>query len=43
VKSNKEAEFDHWSDEDVDFPVIKEGDELVIRYQGIDALKGTFQ
>ena len=43
VKSNKEAEFDHWSDEDVDFPVIKEGDELVIRYQGADALKGTFQ
>lgn len=42
VKSNKEAEFEHWSDEGVDFPKIHEGDELVIKYQGIDVLKGTF-
>ena len=43
VECDKEAEFDHWSDENVDFPVIKEGDELVIKYQDVDVLKGTFQ
>jgi len=42
VERDKEAEFEHWSDEGVDFPVIKEGDELVIRYQNTDVLKGTF-
>lgn len=41
VKRNK-AEFDYWSDEEVGFPVIIEGDELVIKYQGIAVLKGTF-
>lgn len=43
VQRDKEAGFDHWSDEDIDFPAIKEGDELVIKYQGVDVLKGTFQ
>lgn len=42
VKRNKEAEFDHWSDEGVDFPVIKQGDMLVIKYQGVDVLRGIF-
>ncbi len=43
VKRNKEAEFDHWSDEDVTFPKIKEGDEVIVKYQGVDALKGIFK
>ena len=43
VERDKEAEFDHWSDEGVDFPVIKEGDKLVIKYQNVDVLKGTFK
>jgi len=43
VERDKEAEFDHWSDEEVDFPVIKKGDELIIKYQNINVLKGTFQ
>jgi hypothetical protein len=42
VKSNQKAEFDYWSDEEVDFPIIKKGYELVIKYQGADILKGTF-
>jgi hypothetical protein len=29
--------------EGVDFPVIKAGDELLVRYQNADVLKGTFQ
>jgi len=43
VQHDKEAEFDFWSDEGVDFPIIKEGDELTIRYQGVDVLTGTFR
>jgi len=43
VKRNKEAEFDHWSDENVYFPKINEGDELVIKYQNVDVIKGTFK
>lgn len=43
VKRNKEAEFDHWSDEDLSFPVIIEGDELLVKYQGNDVLKGIFR
>lgn len=43
VKRNKEAEFDHWSDEDVSFPKIKEGDEVIVKYRGVDALKGIFK
>lgn len=42
VERDHEAEFDHWSDEGVDFPRIHEGDELVIRYRGADVLQGTF-
>ena len=42
VEPDKEAEFDHWSDEDVYFPPIREGDELVIKYQNVEVLKGTF-
>ncbi len=43
VKRNKEAEFDHWGDEGVEFPKIAGGEELVIRYKGAAVLKGTFQ
>ena len=43
VERDREADFEHWSDEDIDFPEIKEGDELVIKYQGVEALKGTFK
>lgn len=43
VEKDKEAEFDYWSDEGVKFPVIKEGDELVIRYENTDVLKGVFK
>ena len=43
VKRDKEAEFEHWSDEDVYFPEVKAGDELVIKYKGREILKGTFQ
>ena len=43
VKRNREAEFDHWSDEDVDFPVIRAGDELLVRYLGADVMQGTFR
>ncbi len=43
VKRNKEAEYDHWGDEDVSFPKVNEGDELVVKYQGVDALKGVFR
>ena len=42
VKSKKKAEFDYWRDENVDFPVIKEGDELLIKSQGADVFKGIF-
>ena len=42
VKPNKEAEFDHWGDEGVSFPKVNEGDELVVKYQGTDVLKGVF-
>ncbi len=42
VKRNKEAEFEHWSDE-ANFPKIKEGDVIVINYLGEKILEGTFQ
>ena len=42
VKKDKEAEFEHWSDGDVHFPKIREGDLIVIKYLGKDILKGTF-
>jgi len=43
VKPNKEVEFDPWGDEGVAFPKVDDGDELVVKYQGDDALKGTFK
>ena len=43
VKRSKEAEFDHWGDEGIAFPVVEEGDELVIKYQNTEVLKGRFQ
>lgn len=43
VKKNRKAKFDHWSDGDVKFPAIKDGDKLVIQYQNVDVLKGTFR
>lgn len=42
VEKDKEAEFDHWSDEGVVFPVIQGGERLIVRYQGVDVLEGTF-
>ena len=39
---DREAEFEHYSDEGVAFPHIAEGDELVIRYEGVDVIKGRF-
>lgn len=42
VKQSKKAEFDYWSDEGVEFPKIREGDELVIKYQSVEILKGRF-
>ncbi len=43
VKRNKEAEFDHWADEDIHFPVIHEGDELIVIYDNTEILKGIFR
>jgi len=43
VERDKEAEFDHWSDEGVDFPAVREGDELIVKYQNVNVLKGIFQ
>ena len=43
VQRDKEAEFDHWGDDGVVFPVVKAGDTLVIQYQNTDVLKGTFR
>ena len=42
VEKDREAEFDHWSDEGVAFPKIVGGEELKIRYQGADVLQGVF-
>ncbi len=42
VKRDREAEFEHWSDDGVDFPAIKEGDLLEVYYQGTLVMKGTF-
>lgn len=43
VDKSKEAEFEHYSDEGVSFPEISAGDEVVIRYQNVDVLRGTFE
>ncbi|MFK7914030.1 MAG: hypothetical protein AB8B93_08955 [Pseudomonadales bacterium] len=42
VEQDKEAEFDHWSDGDVQFPTVQGGEQLTVRYQGADVLQGTF-
>ena len=42
VERDREAEFEYWSDEGKEFPVIKEGDELIVQYQGTEVLKGCF-
>ena len=43
VKRDLEAEFEHWSDEGVDFPHINPGDQLDIAYQNTLVLSGVFQ
>jgi hypothetical protein len=43
VERDMEAEFDHWSDEGIYFPAIKDGDELIIKYQNTNVLKGIFR
>jgi len=43
VAQDREAEFDHWSDENVKFPVIQEADELVVKHAGTEIFRGTFQ
>ncbi len=43
VKPNFEAEYDHWADEDIEFPIIHDGDELIIVYDNAEVLKGTFR
>jgi hypothetical protein len=43
VSRGKEAEFDHWGDEGVDFPIIKGGEVLDVKYLGETVLKGVFQ
>ena len=43
VKRDLEAEFEHWSDGDVNFPEIKEGDKVDIIYQGHVIMTGVFR
>ena len=43
VKRDLEAEFEHWSDDDVPFPQIKAGDVVDIVYQNKLVLSGVFQ
>jgi len=42
VKRDKEAEFDHWSDEGIKFPKVNVGDDLVIKYKNTAVIKGIF-
>jgi len=42
VKRNREAEFDNWRDEDIEFPKICDGDVLVITYKDVEVVKGVF-
>lgn len=42
-KHDNEAEFSHWSDENVAFPVVNERDVLVVKYQKNAILKGVFR
>ena len=43
VKRSLEAEFEHWSDEDVAFPIVNTGDQLDIVYQNRPIMSGIFQ
>lgn len=43
VKRNLEAEFEHWSDEDVALPIINAGDQLDIVYQNRPIMSGVCQ
>lgn len=43
VEPDREAEFECWSDEGKSIPVIKAGDEVVIKYQNCEVIKGIFQ
>jgi len=42
VDRKLEAEFEHWNDEEVDFPQINAGDKLDILYQNNIVLSGVF-
>lgn len=42
VEKDREAEFDHWSDEGVAFPAIQGGERVSVCYQGAEVLQGTF-
>lgn len=43
VKKDKEAEFDHWSDEKISFPRISGGEHIVIKYQNSAVFAGVFE
>lgn len=43
VDNELEAKFEHWSDEDVDFPQIIEGDILDIIFKGAHVMQGIFE
>ena len=43
VNGRRKAQFDHWSDEGVEFPVVEAGDALRIRHRGADVATGTFR
>jgi hypothetical protein len=42
VEADLEAEFEHWSDGEVSFPQITEGDKIDIAYQGNIIISGVF-
>lgn len=42
VKRDLEAEFEHWSDGDVNFPQINAGDQIDIVYQNRAVISGVF-
>jgi len=43
VKHDLEAEFEHWSDGEVSFPQITEGDKVDITYQNKIIISGVFR
>jgi len=43
VNKNKKAKYRIWSDEDSQFPEINAGDELTVKYEGKEVLKGFFE